>query len=220
MDSKKCTKCGEIKPIDYFYLIKDGNGRYRNDCIECHRKSRKIYNEVNSQRRKDYMVKYRAENPDVYKIWIEKNREHYLEGVKKWKIENPEKNKTHKKNNFKRNYQSNPKFRLKNNIRRLIQLSLSKNGYSKNSKTNDILGIDYDGFIKHIESQFTDGMTWDNKREWEIDHIIPISLGKTEEDIIRLNHYTNLRPLWGKDNNIKSNHVFEEHRHLIDKYIY
>jgi hypothetical protein len=47
-------------------------------------------------------------------------------------------------------------------------------------------------------------MDWNNKGKrnvsqpqqcWDIDHIIPISSAKTEEDLIRLNHYTNLRPL-------------------------
>jgi hypothetical protein len=30
---------------------------------------------------------------------------------------------------------------------------------------------------------------------WDIDHIVPVSSAKTEEDVIKLNHYTNLRPL-------------------------
>jgi hypothetical protein len=33
----------------------------------------------------------------------------------------------------------------------------------------------------------------DNK--WDIDHIIPISSAESEDDVIRLNHYTNLQPL-------------------------
>ena len=43
-------------------------------------------------------------------------------------------------------------------------------------------------------------MTWENRSDWHIDHIIPIASAITEEDVIRLNHYTNLRPLWAKDN--------------------
>ena len=54
-----------------------------------------------------------------------------------------------------------------------------------------------------------DGMSWANRGEWHIDHIIPLSSAKTEEDVIRLNHYTNFRPLWKEDNQIKSNKIME-----------
>jgi hypothetical protein len=54
-------------------------------------------------------------------------------------------------------------------------------------------------------------MTWDNhgnpkdgvfdlNKTWDIDHIIPITTAKTEDDVYRLNHYTNLQPLWAEDN--------------------
>lgn len=46
-------------------------------------------------------------------------------------------------------------------------------------------------------------MTWENRGlyngelnyGWDIDHIIPLASAEKEEDIIRLNHYTNLQPL-------------------------
>jgi hypothetical protein len=43
-------------------------------------------------------------------------------------------------------------------------------------------------------------MTWENRGEWHVDHIIPFASAKTEEDIVRLAHYTNLQPLWAKEN--------------------
>jgi len=48
-------------------------------------------------------------------------------------------------------------------------------------------------------------MTWKNHGEWHFDHIKPISLAKTEQELIELNHYTNFQPLWAKINIIKSN---------------
>ena len=84
---------------------------------------------------------------------------------------------------------------------------MKNQGYTKRSKTFDILGVDFDTFKKHIERQFTKGMTWNNHGEWHYDHIIPISSAKTEEEVIKLNHYTNFQPLWAEDNLRKSNKI-------------
>jgi hypothetical protein len=48
-------------------------------------------------------------------------------------------------------------------------------------------------------------MSWENRSEWHIDHIVPLSSAKSEAEIIFLNHYSNLQPLWAKDNIQKSN---------------
>ena len=61
---------------------------------------------------------------------------------------------------------------------------------------------------EYIESKFENWMNWDNKGlyngefnyGWDVDHIIPISSAKTEEEIILLNHYSNLQPLCSKIN--------------------
>ena len=50
-------------------------------------------------------------------------------------------------------------------------------------------------------------MTWENQGEWHFDHIIPISSAQTEEEVIKLNHYTNFQPLWAEDNLRKSNKI-------------
>ena len=57
-----------------------------------------------------------------------------------------------------------------------------------------------------MESKFDENMNWANQGTyWHIDHIIPISSAKTEEDIYILNHYTNLQPLYWLENIKKSN---------------
>ena len=65
-----------------------------------------------------------------------------------------------------------------------------------------------------MESQFKDGMLWDNMGEWEIDHIIPLSTAQTEDELKKLSHYTNLQPLWAGPNRTKSNKVLKEHYDL------
>jgi hypothetical protein len=52
---------------------------------------------------------------------------------------------------------------------------------------------------------FRDGMSWENKGKWHIDHIIPLSSAKTHEDVIKLCHFKNLQPLWEQENKKKGN---------------
>lgn len=72
--------------------------------------------------------------------------------------------------------------------------------WTKTSTTKELLGADYEVVHKHIEDQFVDGMCWENRHLFHIDHIIPLASAKTEEELIKLCHYTNLQPLWQEDN--------------------
>jgi hypothetical protein len=77
----------------------------------------------------------------------------------------------------------------------------------KTKKTLEYLGCSFEDLKLHLEIQFTDGMTWNNRGEWHIDHIIPLSSAKTEDELYKLCHYTNLQPLWAEDNLKKSNKI-------------
>jgi hypothetical protein len=79
--------------------------------------------------------------------------------------------------------------------------------WNKNTKTQEMLGCDYQTAFKHIESRFKKGMSWDNFGDWHIDHIIPLASAKTEEELIELCHYTNLQPLWAEENLIKGDKI-------------
>jgi len=92
-------------------------------------------------------------------------------------------------------------------VRDLISKSLKSKGIKKNTETFKILGCNIDYLKYHIERQFTKGMSWDNFKDIHIDHIIPISSAKTENEVYRLNHFTNLRPMWAKDNIAKSDKI-------------
>ena len=79
--------------------------------------------------------------------------------------------------------------------------------YKKSSQTEIILGCPLNTFICHLQFQFKPNMTLENHGQgpgkWNMDHIIPISSAKTEEEIIKLNHYTNFQPLWWEENMAK-----------------
>lgn len=104
--------------------------------------------------------------------------------------------------------QNDTLFKSITNVRNLIYNSFYYNGYSKNSKTEELLGCSFEELKKHLESNFEPWMNWDNRGMyngelnygWDIDHIIPLSSVNEEIDIIKLNHYTNLQPLCSKVN--------------------
>jgi hypothetical protein len=80
-----------------------------------------------------------------------------------------------------------------------------KKPYKEKSKVCFYLGCSYDVFRKHIEKQFLPGMMWENYGAWHIDHIVAVSMAKNEEEMLVFGKFTNLRPLWAKDNISKKN---------------
>lgn len=75
------------------------------------------------------------------------------------------------------------------------------------SRARHWLGCTGKEFRAHIESQFQDGMNWDNygsgRGKWSLDHIIPLSIAKTDEDAFQLGHFKNVQPLWFSENSRK-----------------
>ena len=73
---------------------------------------------------------------------------------------------------------------------------------TKRNGTFEIIGCTPHELKEHLETQFREGMSWENHGEkgWHIDHIIPLSSAKNEEEIYKLCHYTNLQPLWWDEN--------------------
>lgn len=97
-------------------------------------------------------------------------------------------------------YATDAAFNLRMRIRGLLHKALDRQGGNKSKRTEQILGCSIEYFVKHIELQFLPGMTWENRSEWHIDHIVPVSSARDADEVEKLNHFTNLRPLWAKDN--------------------
>lgn len=147
------------------------------------------------------------------------NRERYREAIlatqKAWYLANQDAQRIKSKAHYEANKQSyidgnrrrtnqrvktDPVFALSRRIRSLIYIRIYSGGYTKRSKSQEILGCTWPEFKQHIECQFTLGMSWDRLGEIHLDHIIPLATARNEDDVIRLNHFTNIRPLWAKDN--------------------
>lgn len=208
--TKVCRVCNIDKEISDYHKDKSRNDGIRSICKECcSDKIKEYYN--------DNKVKHSIKNKD----WRTNNHESIVERNKIWKKANPEKYKeiqnTYIKNNKDKiqNYRNtynkdrknnDPVYNLRCGLSRTISDTLREMKLTKKSKTCEILGCSFEELKNHLESQFESWMTWDNKgnpkdgilepnKTWDIDHIIPTSTAKTEEEIIKLNHYTNLQPL-------------------------
>lgn len=109
------------------------------------------------------------------------------------------------RNKKRERYHTDLNFKVKHNLRSRIWNVLT--GKSKNKSTEILLGCTIDELRVHIESQFKDNMSWENYGKWHIDHIRPCAsfdLSDPEQQALCF-HYTNLQPLWAKDNLSKRN---------------
>ena len=202
---KLCNKCGIEKNLDNFSKNKQSKDGLDYKCKECLSKKYLLDKQKEDfiEKRNKNFQKHRYNNPEYYKL---KYKENYLKNKDLWKLKNKiyKSENKNKINEFLRNkYVLDNIYRTKRLITPLIVKSFKSKGYSKNSRTYKIIGCTFEELRDWLESKFEPWMNWDNQGlyngelnyGWDIDHIIPISSAKTEEEIIRLNHYTNLQPL-------------------------
>lgn len=146
----------------------------------------KTYYEANSETVRERVAAWKAENKDHVDAYNQKYRENHSEDHAEY---------------IKCRRSEDPKFKLICSIRNLLNNAFNKRmNVEKSLQAEEILGCSLEFFIEHLQSQFKEGMTIENHGEWHIDHIIPLSSATTEEEVIKLNHYTNLQPLWAKEN--------------------
>ena len=228
METKICTKCDTDKELCEFgkdKYQKDGFKRY---CKICTRLQLNKYTKNNT----DKVNKWNKQNHLKNKEKILKRKKEYYknnsEKIKAKRKDYVEKNydKVRKRENFlyyknhefktnkarinsKIKYDTDILFRLKQNVRNRIKDFLKSKNIRKHNKTFDIVGCSPKELKNYLEKQFKAGMTWENHGfyGWHIDHKLPLSSGKTEEEILKLCHYTNLQPLWGDDNLKKGNKI-------------
>lgn len=198
---KECSKCKQIKMITEFYKRKSNKDGYHGVCKICYDKRMNLFISNNPDKRKLYANRYNNKVKDIHKEYYQSNKE-------KIKIyQKTNRKRINEKAKERRN--NKPLVKLQIAIRNSIRESLKRNDYTKKTQTIKILGCSFEEFKLYLESKFEPWMNWDNyglyKIEtfnygWDIDHIIPTSSAKTEEELYKLNHYTNLQPLCSKIN--------------------
>jgi len=205
MNNKTCTKCKQEKQLIEFNKNKRQNDGFQTYCKVCQKeyiKQNKLQLEIYYQ---DWFSENKQERNEYNKLHRKKNLQKYKNYNKQYRSKESYKEK---RRQYERNLAKNSLiFRVKNNLRKRIGSFFKGKGKSKS--TEKILGCSYQEFIFYLENKFTDGMSWGNYGlyGWHIDHITPLSSATDESSLERLCHYTNLQPLWAKDNLSKGDKI-------------
>jgi len=150
---------------------------------------------------KNYQKKYRLSEKDKA----------YRNDYNK-KYNRTEKAKIARRKRAKYRFTNDPIFKLNRLIRTRMHRYIMMKSLKKSKRTFEIVGCTPQELRTFIENKFQPGMTWDNHGiyGWHIDHIIPLDSAKSEDEFMKLCHYTNLQPLWAKDNLSKFNKVIPQ----------
>lgn len=189
MKTKICNKCKLDKYFSEYAKNKSSKYGVQAYCKTCVSKYKKEYRKKN---RKEILEKdkiYREKNKLMLYSRLKENKDRYREKIRKRKNER---------------YYNDISYRLESNMRSRLNIAI-KHG-NKSGSTVSLIGCTIDFLKSYLESKFELGMSWENREEFHIDHILPISsfdLSDPEQQK-KCFHYTNLQPLWVKDNLKKS----------------
>lgn len=221
MLSKVCFKCGELKPLDQFHKHKMMSDGHLNKCGVCTTNDVRLWREKKGKK-EDRQQRYarelemgkrsRLRSLDEIRVLpvsatprTKKESKHlYYLATKElvsararvWQKQNKHKVRAHRVER----YNTDPLFRLRVTLARRIGMAFKHN--YKSATTMELVGCSIAEAKKCIESQFAEGMSWQNWGEWHIDHKIPFAAFdlSVPENQRKVCHYTNLQPLWAKDN--------------------
>ena len=165
--------------------------------------------------------RFNAQRREYYK----KNRLVIRARAKKYKEQDPERvnayyreySKTDKHRAYRRRlrkhkHETDLNFRIKTALRTRIVCAIK--GLHKSTSTIQLIGCDI-GFLRlFLQARFLEGMTWANWGEWQIDHIIPCAEFDLRKPVQQKQcfNYTNLRPIWAKDNQSKGHKCPDSHQ--------
>ena len=231
-NSKKCTRCNKIKELVKGRWCRECKNEYevnRRSNTEIRKKIREnekerykknkevaIKNEItfNKNEKKVCSICKQEKTLDLYHLAKTKGKIRAeckeCASIKRKEYYQKNREKTIKQTTEYQNKkrQNDPIFKLERNLRCRLYHAIRSQNAEKKFKTFDLTGCTFEYLQKHIENQFYDEMSWENygKSGWEVDHIKPICKFNLldDDELKKCFHYTNLQPLWEKENRKKS----------------
>ena len=205
-----CKVCSNKKTKEWREKNKKHIKNYQKECLnnnkELMKEISKNYRTKNLEKVKKKELEYRKNHVEKIKETKRKSREKHREEIrqymKQYRKNNADKIKKQSYNYYKEKLKNDNMYKMKLNVRNLIRDSFKRKNHKKNSKTESILGCDYETFYYHLLQTFKDnyGYEWDKKEPVHIDHIKPLKKYNTYEEIYKANHWSNLQLLKATDN--------------------
>ena len=190
------------------------------DLIDREKESKRKWRENNKDKAKEYRLKNREKQIEYMKKYYQKNKKELLEKNKIYRNNHKEEKKLqdkhyreeHREELNKKQLQrkeNDPVYKLKCNLRGMIKNSFRRRGFKKKQKGEEIYGCTVNELIEHLiktyENNYNEKWDWKYLKDVHVDHIIPLANATTEEEVVKLCHYTNLQLLKAKDNLDKKN---------------
>lgn len=207
----RCYNINKLNERDKLYKethkeeSKEYQERYRKEHKEERKEYDKLYRENHKEEKAKYYKNYYENNSNIIrkrsKAFYESNKEYRKEYDKKYKETHKEEITKRQRNYRNKRRKLDLEYRIVCNLRCRIRLAL--HGKSKSAHTMELIGCSIEELKQHLESQFRDGMSWDNYgTTWHIDHIIPcIAFDMTDEEQQKeCFNYKNLQPLLVEEN--------------------
>ncbi len=190
---KICTKCNENKSKNEYHKAKQNKDGLKGQCKECVLIREQKYKVNNRDILNEKQKEYYKEHIDNKKLYDKQYRKDNVDKIVSYRKEYRKSNRDMLNIKSLEYHRKNPHIRA---YRSMLHTTLNRMGKAKEGKSIDLLGYSYLDLKEHIESLFTDGMTWDNHGEWHIDHIKPVSSFDKDTPPSVVNALSNLQPLW------------------------
>lgn len=209
MENKTCLCCQKQFPAttEFFWKKLD---KLTTKCKDCGKKQGRDSYYKHKEKRLQAKSEYSRKNKEVIQSRNHyqycKNKEQRLSYQHEYYQNNKQKIKDYRRDYMRDKCKLDIQTKIKMNLSNRMRKFFKKNG----NRTIDFIGCSIDELKTYLESKFKEGMNWDNYGlyGWHVDHIRPCtSFDLTiKEEQEKCFHYTNLQPLWAKENIQKSNH--------------
>lgn len=204
----QCKACQSKRHKAYYEKnrerLKASSKKWRENNRERAKESRKQYLKNNKEKVRATNRKYNLKRKEKMRVYYKENKEKIQAFQRKYRRKFPEKRREYVRNRRK----TDPNYALRCVLRSRLRGVLR--GQVKAASTMALLGCSTEQLMRHLERQFVEGMSWNNRgTAWHVDHILPCAsfdLSDAEQQR-RCFHWSNLQPLFASENISKGDKI-------------